>query len=60
MGIIHTGSLCGDTLENIIDKGVEDGHGLVGNTSVRVHLLEHCKSMRAEDRYMMNRVDQPL
>ena len=38
-----TGCLSGDTLKDIVDKGVEDGHRLVGDTSVRVHLLEHYK-----------------
>ena len=25
-----------------VDEGVQDGHGAVGDTSVRVHLLEDC------------------
>jgi hypothetical protein len=35
-----TGGLGRDTLEDVVDKGVEDGHRLVGDTSVRVDLLE--------------------
>ena len=29
-----------DTLKDVIHKGVHDGHGLAGYTSVRVNLLE--------------------
>lgn len=36
----HTGCLSGNALEDVVDKGVEDGHRLVRDTSVRVHLLE--------------------
>jgi hypothetical protein len=31
------GSLCGDVVLNVIDKGVQDGHCLVGQTRVMVH-----------------------
>lgn len=34
------GCLGGDTLEDVVDEGVEDGHGTVGDTSVGVDLLE--------------------
>ena len=37
----RTGGFGRDTLEDIVDEGVEDGHRLVGDTSVGVHLLEH-------------------
>ena len=30
-------------LEDIIHERVGDGHRLVGDISVRVHLLEHCE-----------------
>jgi translation initiation factor IF-1 len=40
----RTGRLSGDTLEDVVDKGVEDGHRLVGNTSVGVDLLKDCKA----------------
>lgn len=30
-----------NAFENIIDKTVHDTHGFAGNTSVRVHLLQH-------------------
>ena len=33
--------LGGDALENVLHERVEDSHGLVRDTSVRVHLLEH-------------------
>lgn len=32
--------LSGDALEDVVHKGVEDGHGTVGDTSVGVDLLE--------------------
>ena len=34
-----TGSRNHNTLENIINKGVEDSHCLVGDTGIRVDLL---------------------
>ena len=37
----QTGSLGGDALEDVVHEGVHDGHGLGGNASVGVHLLEH-------------------
>ena len=37
----QTGSLSGDPLEDVVDKGVHDGHGLGGDTSVGVDLLQH-------------------
>jgi len=30
-----------DPFEDVVDEGVHDGHGLVGDASVRVHLLEN-------------------
>ncbi len=36
-----TTSLSGDTLKDIIDKRVHDSHGLVGDTSIGVNLLEN-------------------
>ena len=35
-----TGSLSSDALEDVVDKGVHDAHGLGGDTSVGVDLLE--------------------
>lgn len=29
-----------------VDEGVQDGHGAVGDTGVRVNLLQHCRSNR--------------
>ena len=37
----QAGSLSSDSLKEIIDKGVHDAHGLGGDTSVRVDLLQH-------------------
>ena len=37
----QTASLGGDALEDVVDEGVHDGHGLGGDTGVGVHLLEH-------------------
>ena len=34
-------SLNSNALEGIVDERVHDGHGLGGDASVRVHLLEH-------------------
>ena len=39
--VSQTGSLSSDSLKEIIDKGVHDAHGLGGDTSVRVDLLQH-------------------
>ncbi|ODM87533.1 hypothetical protein Ocin01_19146 [Orchesella cincta] len=36
-----TGSLRSNTLENVVDKGVHDGHGFGGDSSVGVNLLQH-------------------
>ena len=36
-----TAGLGGNSLKQIIDKGVHDGHGLGGDTGVGVHLLQH-------------------
>ena len=36
------GGLSGNTLEDIVDERVQDRHGTVGDTSVRVDLLEDC------------------
>jgi hypothetical protein len=39
-------SLTGDALENIVDEGVHDGHSLLGDTGVGVHLLQHLVNVR--------------
>ena len=36
----ESAGLSGDALEQIVDKGVHDAHGLGGDTGVGVHLLE--------------------
>lgn len=35
---VHTGCFCCDALKDVVDKGVQDGHCLVGDTGIRVHL----------------------
>ena len=35
-----TGSFTGDSLKDVVDKGVHDAHGLAGDTSVGVDLLQ--------------------
>ena len=35
-----------DTLEDVVDKRVKDGHGLVRDTRVWVNLLKDCGNMR--------------
>ena len=37
----QTGSLSSDTFEDIVDEGVHDAHGLGGDTSVGMDLLQH-------------------
>lgn len=34
------GGLSGNALEDVVDERVQDGHGTVGDTGVRVDLLE--------------------
>ena len=38
--------LGGDSLKDVVDKRVHDGHGLLGNTSVWVSLLQHLVDVR--------------
>ena len=45
--VCQTGSFGSDSLENVIDKGVHDAHGLAGNTCVRVYLLQHLVNVDA-------------
>ena len=40
----RTGSFSSDTFEDIVDEGVKNSHRLIGDTSIRVDLLEDCKS----------------
>jgi hypothetical protein len=37
----ETGGLSGDSLEDIVDKAVHDGHSLAADTGVGMHLLQH-------------------
>ena len=39
--VSQTASLGGDALEDVVDEGVHDGHGLGGHSGVGVHLLQH-------------------
>ena len=34
-------SLSSNSLEEVVDEGVHDGHGLGGHSGVGVHLLQH-------------------
>jgi hypothetical protein len=36
----HTGGFSCNAFEDIIHKGVENGHRFVGDTGIRVYLLE--------------------
>ena len=36
----QSGGLGGDSLEDVVDKAVHDGHGLAGHSGVGVHLLQ--------------------
>ena len=36
----ETGRLGGDLLEDVVDEGVHDAHGLLGDAGLWVHLLE--------------------
>ena len=40
------GGLSGNLLENIVDEGVEDAHGLGADTRVRVHLYARTRSVQ--------------
>ena len=40
------GGLVGDPLKDVVDERVHDGHGLVGDTSVGVNLLENLENVR--------------
>ena len=37
----QAGSLSSDSLEDIVDKAVHDGHGFAADAGVRVHLFQH-------------------
>uniref|UniRef100_A0A453E3Y9 Uncharacterized protein n=1 Tax=Aegilops tauschii subsp. strangulata TaxID=200361 RepID=A0A453E3Y9_AEGTS len=39
------GRLAGQLLEDVVDEGVHDGHGLGGDPDVRVHLLQHLEDV---------------
>jgi hypothetical protein len=39
------GCLGGELLEDVVDEGVHDGHGLGRDANVRVHLLEHLEDV---------------
>lgn len=43
------GSLSGYALEDVVDEGVQDGHGTVGDTGVWVNLLEDWKTKRVSE-----------
>jgi len=37
----QSGGFSGDSLENVVDEGVHDGHGLGGDTGIGVDLFQH-------------------
>jgi hypothetical protein len=39
------GGLSGELLEDVVDEGVHDGHGLGGDADVGVHLLQHLEDV---------------
>ena len=39
-------SLTSNALEDVSNEGVHDAHGLLGDTNLRVHLLEHLVDVR--------------
>jgi hypothetical protein len=39
------GGLSSELLEDIVNEGVHDGHGLGGDANVRVHLLQHLEDV---------------
>ena len=42
------GGLEGDLLEDVVNEGVEDVHGSLGDASLGVHLLEHSVDVDGE------------
>jgi hypothetical protein len=42
------GALSGDAVEGVVDEGVHDVHGLLGDADVGVHLLEHLVDVDGE------------
>ena len=42
------GGLTGDLLEDVVDEGVHDAHGSLGDSSLWVHLLEHSVDVDGE------------
>ena len=42
------GALGGDSVEGVVDEGVHDVHGLLGDADVGVHLLEHLVDVDGE------------
>ena len=42
------GCLGGDFLKNVVNEGVHDGHGSLGDTGLWVHLLQHSVDVHGE------------
>ena len=42
------GALSGDAVEGVVDEGVHDVHGLLGDSDIRVNLLEHLVDVDGE------------
>ncbi len=55
----RTRSLSSNTFKDVVDEGVEDGHRLVGDTSIRVNLLQHCTIDDASGYESRSKISQP-
>ncbi len=44
----EAGGLVGDLLEDVVDEGVHDGHGLLGDAGLGVNLLEDTVDVHGE------------
>ena len=56
----HTRSLSCNPLKNIVYKAVQNRHCLVGDTSIRVYLLEHYETKSDVDSTKPGRIRQTL
>ena len=59
-GRIRTGCFSGNTLKDIVDEAVEDGHSLVGDTGIRVDLLEDFESSSVDVQCKNRKENTPL
>uniref|UniRef100_A0A453T1U0 Uncharacterized protein n=1 Tax=Aegilops tauschii subsp. strangulata TaxID=200361 RepID=A0A453T1U0_AEGTS len=54
------GGLAGELLEDVVDEGVHDGHGLGGDADVGVHLLQHLEDVDLVRLHALLRLLLPL